>query len=173
MELHLRRFKLEILLSQLPCWHPNKTRHSDEDISDFRFVSVFVLLLFLSKKKKKKKKSLGHTTNNVFTNWQKIQRADQDHLTVTSLCMGFLYKKGSGWSGAKWVKDSNASLRPFGHNNLSEDKHVLRPFGHNNLSKDTEHILKHVSHNNLSKNTNHILSPFGHNNLSKDTKPIL
>ena len=30
-----QRFKLEILLSQLPCRHPNKTWHSGEDISDF------------------------------------------------------------------------------------------------------------------------------------------
>ena len=33
-ELHLQRFKLEILLSQLPCGRPYKTWYSDEDISD-------------------------------------------------------------------------------------------------------------------------------------------
>ena len=47
-ELHLWRFKLEILLSWLPCGHPNKTRHSDEGISNFGF---FYILLFLSEKK--------------------------------------------------------------------------------------------------------------------------
>ena len=44
-ELHLWKFKLEILLSWLPCGHPNKTGHSDEDISDWIVVVVFVLEL--------------------------------------------------------------------------------------------------------------------------------
>ena len=47
MELHLWRFKLEILQSQLPHRHP-KSWHSDADISDMGF---FLMLLFLSEKK--------------------------------------------------------------------------------------------------------------------------
>ena len=47
MELHLWRFKLEILQSRLPRRHP-KTQHSDANISDLGF--ILVLLLFLSEK---------------------------------------------------------------------------------------------------------------------------
>ena len=46
-ELHLWRFKLEILQSQLHR-RPPKTRHSDADISDLGF--LFFMLLFFSEK---------------------------------------------------------------------------------------------------------------------------
>ena len=56
-ELHLWRFKLEILQSRLPCRHP-KTWHSDADISDFGF---FLMLLFFSKNNNPKTKTVGYT----------------------------------------------------------------------------------------------------------------
>ena len=49
MELHLWRFKLEILQSRLPRRHP-KIWHWDADISDLCFIFLFFMLLFLSEK---------------------------------------------------------------------------------------------------------------------------
>ena len=40
-ELHLWRFQLEILPRQLPCEHPNKICHLNEDIFDFIYAFIF------------------------------------------------------------------------------------------------------------------------------------
>ena len=66
-ELHLWRFKLEILQSWLPRRYA-KTRHSDADISDlgFFFYKYFCM---------KKSKPVGYTShkNTVFANWEKYE----------------------------------------------------------------------------------------------------
>ena len=67
MELHLWRFRLEILQRRLPRMHP-KTWHSNVDISDLG--NFFLCFYFWVKKSK----PVGYTrTLTVFANWEKYE----------------------------------------------------------------------------------------------------
>ena len=68
MELHLCRFKLDILLSHLPCRHPKP----DIQMQTFLIwdLLIFVVLLFLNEKNEK---TCWIYKNNVFANWEKYK----------------------------------------------------------------------------------------------------
>ena len=102
-QLHLWRFKLEILQSQNP-----QTWHSDADISDVGFFYAFIFVW-----KNKTKKTLGYTRilysqTGKNTNWAEtfvwcllliFKVVYQDHLTVTSLRTGFHSEKAAAGLG--------------------------------------------------------------------------
>ena len=112
MELHLWRFKPEILQNCLPRRH-RITRHSDADISDLGF--LFFMLLFFSEKNQNLLDIQEHCIRKLGKIRSELKLLFGVYYWFLKLYTGIIWhsyfpshgisqQKGSGWSGAKWVK---------------------------------------------------------------------
>ena len=80
-EFHLWRCQLEILPSRLPCGHPNKICHSNEDILDFEW------------KKKEKTKPVGYTST-MYLQTGKNRKWTESFMFVINFVINFLFYTG-------------------------------------------------------------------------------
>ena len=138
--------------SQLPCRHP-KPRHSDEDISELGF--FFRMLLFLREKNQNLLGIQEHCICKLGKIWSELKLLFGVYYWSLKLYTGIIWhsyfpphgillRKGSGWSGAKWV-----NLVQLSHNSkqskcnfLSESADPPHPCGGSN----THFFLSSVMH---------------------------